>query len=89
MKTKRFGTTGRPSSFPIWMMTSKTTTSLVKVRDLEVFKMWRIIALMSMQNAAGESCSLASAAGYFCYYANLMHIYLKKKKKQTKKSVSV
>lgn len=33
---------------------------------------------MSMQNAAGESCSLASAAAYFCYYANLMHIYFKK-----------
>lgn len=39
---------------------------------------------MSMQNAAGESCSLASAAGYFCYYANLMHIYLKKKKNNKK-----
>lgn len=43
---------------------------------------------MSMQNAAGESCSLASAARYFCYYANLMHIYLKEKKQQ-QKSVSV
>lgn len=52
LRMKRFRTTGRPLSFPIWTMTLRTSTSIFGVTSLSAEDYG--VVEMSLQTAAGE-----------------------------------